>query len=69
MEGEKLMKINKNCVASVAIVAIVGIVILSAICTKYEPALSFIVLWIVGYSIAGIVDIVGRWYNERSRCF
>lgn len=46
------MKINKNCVA---IVAIVGIVILSAICTKYDPALSFIVLPIAGYSILGIV--------------
>ena len=60
------MEINKNCVA---IVAIVAIVILSAIYIKYELFVSFIVLWIVGYSIAGIVDIVRGWYNERSRRF
>ena len=51
------MEINKNCVA---IVAIVGIVILSAICIKYEPALTFIVFPIAGYSIAGIANIVRR---------
>lgn len=45
------------------------IVILSTIYIKYELFVNFIALWIAGYSIAGIVDIVGRWYNERSRCF
>ena len=47
------MEINKK-YTTVAIVAIIGIVILSAICIKYEPALSFIVFPIAGYSIAGI---------------
>lgn len=47
------METNKKSTA-VAIMAIVGIVILSAICIKYEPALGFIVFPIAGYSIAGI---------------
>ena len=49
------MKINKNCVAIVAIVGIVILGAICAICTKYDPALSFIVLPIAGYSILGIV--------------
>lgn len=48
------METNKNYTA-VAIIAIVSITILSAICIKYEPASSFIVFPIAGYSIAGIV--------------
>ena len=53
MEGEKLMEINKNCVA---IVAIVGIVVLSAICIKYEPPVSLIVFSVAGCSILGIAE-------------
>lgn len=53
LEGEKLMEINKNCVA---IVAIVGIVVLSAICIKYEPPVSLIVFSVAGCSILGIAE-------------
>ena len=47
------MEINKNCVA---IVAIVGIVVLSAICIKYEPPVSLIVFSVAGCSILGIAE-------------
>ena len=46
------MEINKNCVA---IVAIVAIVVLSAICIKYISPLSFVVVSLAGGSILGIV--------------
>lgn len=46
------MEINNNCVA---IVAIVGIVILSAICIKYVSPISFVVYSLTGCSILGIV--------------
>lgn len=51
------MNINKNCVD---IVAIVGIVVLSAICIKYEPALRFVALLLAGSSIVGIASMAGR---------
>ena len=46
------MEINKNCIA---IAAIVGIVVLSAICVKYISPISFVVSSLAGCSILGIV--------------
>lgn len=46
------MEINKNCVA---IVAIVAIVVLSAICIKYVSPLNLVVASLAGGSILGIV--------------
>ena len=55
------MKNNKNCttVSIAAIAAIAGVVILSGICIKHEPALIFIVFPIAGYIIAGIAGTAG----------
>lgn len=46
------MEINKNCVV---IVAIMGVVALSAICIKYASPMSFVAFTLAGCSILGIV--------------